>query len=145
MRIAKGNTKGENELFVSDISRICKINKQTIYYYERLGLIKPKRRTPSGYRVFSPETCERIEFIKKAQKLKIRLSEIRQILKVVDSGKKPCRHVLDLIDVKIQRAQKILKDIQDYISELKKLKRKWKKMDISRCRRKYCSIIEEIK
>jgi MerR family mercuric resistance operon transcriptional regulator len=143
--VSKGNVKREDELFVSDISRICKINKQTIYYYERLGLLKPKRRTPSGYRVFSKETCDRIEFIKKAQKLKLKLREIKQVLRIIDSGKKPCRHILDLIDVKLRRAKKILKDIQDYINELKRIRRKWRRKGLSRCGGKYCSIIEDTK
>ena len=43
-------------------------------------MIPKPRRTASQYRLYSPETVDRLQFIGKAQSLGLRLSEIKEVL-----------------------------------------------------------------
>lgn len=42
-------------LQVGEISRKLGLNPQTIYFYERIGLIPPAQRSESGYRLFTDQ------------------------------------------------------------------------------------------
>lgn len=48
---------------IGELAEKCNVNKETIRYYERIGLILKPDRTDSGYRIYSEETVDRISFI----------------------------------------------------------------------------------
>ena len=64
------------EYRIGEIAKTCNVNKKTIRYYERIGLISEPTRTDSGYRLYSDETVNRILFIKRIQDLGFTLTEI---------------------------------------------------------------------
>lgn len=90
---------------------------KTIRYYEAVGLLPPPRRSPSGYRLYDPEVLSRLEFIRKAKAVGLRLAEIREVLELWQVGRTPCDYVLTLLDAKLATL-----DVQ--IRELRKLRRR---------------------
>ncbi len=56
------------------------VNIATIRYYEKLELLPAPPRSNAGYRMFSPESVNRIRFIKHAQELGFSLKEIKELL-----------------------------------------------------------------
>ncbi|WP_407270650.1 MerR family transcriptional regulator [Radiobacillus sp. PE A8.2] len=74
-------------LAISEVARVCGVNIETIRYYEKRGLIQEPPRTASGYRSFSKEVIERINFIKRAQELDFSLSEIQKLIRITDNDK----------------------------------------------------------
>jgi MerR family mercuric resistance operon transcriptional regulator len=56
------------------------VNLETVRYYERRGLLARPPRTEAGYRQFSPDTAQRLRFIKRAQELGFTLDEVRELL-----------------------------------------------------------------
>ncbi len=77
----------------------------TLRYYERLGLLRPQRRSEGGFRLYGEEAVYRLRFIKSAQALGITLRDVRRILAVRDEGLAPCRHVLELLWRQVQRLE----------------------------------------
>ncbi|MGH8401042.1 MAG: MerR family transcriptional regulator, partial [Gammaproteobacteria bacterium] len=67
-------------LTVSRVARAAKVNVETIRYYQRRGLLRRPAKPAQGYRTYSPETVERIRFIKRAQELGFTLAEIENLL-----------------------------------------------------------------
>ncbi|UVT19679.1 MAG: MerR family transcriptional regulator [Nitrospira sp.] len=68
------------QLTISQFARIVGVNVQTVRYYERLNLLDPSTRRPSGYRVYGQEQVQRLRFIKKAQALGFTLREIAELI-----------------------------------------------------------------
>lgn len=66
-------------------------------YCERLGLLHPPVRSPARYRLYGQATVDRLRLIKGAQRVGLRLREIRELLKVVDRGQCPCGHTQALL------------------------------------------------
>jgi len=66
--------------WISEVAEKCNINKETIRYYERKGLIPKPTRTDTGYRMYTEETVRRIKFIKRMQELGFTLAEIYKLL-----------------------------------------------------------------
>jgi DNA-binding transcriptional MerR regulator len=54
---------------------------RAIHHYEEMGLIRPVARSKGGYRLFSPETLDRIRWVGMLQELGFTLSEVRNWLR----------------------------------------------------------------
>ena len=67
-----------SEMLVKDVEKRCHISKQTLFYYEKEGLIKPDRNE-NRYRDYSDEDVERIELIIKLRAMDISIATIKKI------------------------------------------------------------------
>jgi inosose dehydratase len=62
----------------------------TIRYYERAGLLPAPARTAAEHRRYDGTAVDRLRFIFGAQRLGLRLREIKTLLEVRDTGQCPC-------------------------------------------------------
>ncbi|QBK25307.1 Hg(II)-responsive transcriptional regulator [Ureibacillus thermophilus] len=107
---------------IGELADKCNVNKETIRYYERKGLIKETSRTDSGYRMYSEETVKRIGFIKRMQELGFSLSEIHKLLGVVDKDEVRCADMYSFVSQKIGEVQQRIKDLKRIENMLNNLK-----------------------
>jgi DNA-binding transcriptional MerR regulator len=77
-------------LTVSKLAARAGVRPDTIRYYERSGLLPAPRRTDGDHRRYGPADVDRLLFIRGAQRLGLRLAEIRELLAVRDTGTCPC-------------------------------------------------------
>lgn len=77
------------------------MSTDTLRYYERVGLLQPTARSAGGYRLYDDEVAERLRFIRRAQRLGLRLADIKEVLDVQDRGLCPCGHTRTLLDQRI--------------------------------------------
>ena len=107
---------------IGELAEKCSVNKETIRYYERIGLISEPDRTESGYRMYSQQIIDRLNFIKRMQELGFTLNEIDKLLVVVDRNESKCRDMYDFTVLKledIQRKIEGLKRIEQMLVDLK--------------------------
>lgn len=91
------------------------LTRDTLRYYERLGLLSPAGRTSGGFRVYPAQTLERLRFIKQAQTLGLTLHEIRDLLSYQDQrGLKRCRRVRDLLRTRLAELQAKLTELEEF-------------------------------
>ncbi|QUW23349.1 mercury resistance transcriptional regulator MerR1 [Sporosarcina sp. Marseille-Q4063] len=100
------------EFHIGELAEKCNVNKETIRYYERLGLIPKPSRTRSGYRIYTEQTVDRLKFIKRIQELGFTLNEIDKLLGVVDRDEAKCRDMYDFTVYKIEDIQRKIHDLQ---------------------------------
>lgn len=86
---AKGRD-GVRRLTVGMLATAAGISADAVRFYERNGLLPPPERTSAGYRSYTPAAVDRLQFIQGAQRLGLRLREIRDLLDVRDTGVCPC-------------------------------------------------------
>lgn len=65
---------------IGDVAARAGVNKQTLRYYERRGILGDPRRSTSGYREYPVDTVRLIRFIKRAQELGFTLTEIEELI-----------------------------------------------------------------
>ncbi|MED0677495.1 Hg(II)-responsive transcriptional regulator [Brevibacillus agri] len=107
---------------IGEIAKKCNVNKETLRYYERMGLISEPIRSDSGYRLYSEETINRILFIKRMQELGFTLTEIHKLLGVVDKDDVRCSDMYEFVVEKIKDVQMKIRDlkrIEQLLNELK--------------------------
>ena len=97
----------------------------TLRYYSDLGLLQPMKRGDNGYRYYSHDAIEQVEFIKKAQVLGFSLEEIKQILDVRDRGEQPCDLVRGLLNYKIKRLEIQIRKMTAFKQELEGYRTAW--------------------
>lgn len=96
------------------------VKNDTVRYYEDRGLIEEPPRTDSGYRQFSPNTVQRINFIKRAQKLGFTLAEIKELLELAD-GKGSAKDILKKTEKKITEIEQKISHLQTLRGSLNEL------------------------
>ena len=106
---------------IGKIAKKTALNVQTIRFYERAGLLEEAKRTPAGYRQFEENTVERIEFIRKAQKIGYSLEEIRELLSLSVSKENPCDRVRLMTEAKIVEINEKMRDLRELKSRLERL------------------------
>src|SRR4051794_41856435 len=84
-------------LRVAELAAVVGVGPDTVRYYERAGLLPPPRRTSSGYRSYDAGAVDRMRFIQGAQRLGLRLADIRTLLAIRDTGSCPCEPAADLL------------------------------------------------
>jgi DNA-binding transcriptional MerR regulator len=97
---------------IGTIAAAARISVDAVRYYERLRLLTPDGRTEGGFRTYSRDTLERLAFIRQAQRLGLRLREIRDLLQARGAGKQQCQRVrtllmqrLEVIDVQMNELE----------------------------------------
>ena len=48
---------------IGELANVVGLSPDTIRYYERVDLLPPPARTPSGYRIYSTQAVDRLRFI----------------------------------------------------------------------------------
>ncbi len=111
------------------IGQVCQrlgLNPQTVYFYERIGLIPSPQRTEAGYRLFSPQDVERLGFIVRAKSFGLTLDEIKEILALKDGRSLTCQAMYERLQQKVQ-------DIEGKILSLQRLREELLPL-VDRCR-----------
>lgn len=129
-----------NIYLISELANRAGVNKETIRFYEKKGLLAVPKRTTGGYRQYSQEDLERLVFIKNAKELGFALSEIKELLAIADGDIYKCRDVRQIAENKLEH-------INNQLKHLKKLKTTLTGL-VTECHRaktiKYCPIIESL-
>lgn len=107
------------ELTVSQLARAAGVGTETVRHYEVLGLIQKPIRSDNGYRMFKPESVERLSFIRRAKSLGFTLPEIADLLKLSDQRRTDS--ATDMLLLREAAAAK-LEDIENRIAELNKVR-----------------------
>ncbi len=114
------------------------ISKDTLRYYEKIGLLPRVARNSSGRRIYDTGDISRLRFIKRAQRMKFSLAEIGQLLEMRDDPQNVRVEVRAL-------TQRKLTDIEEYINELTTLRNEMQLL-VNLCANAEdgCPIIEDI-
>lgn len=102
-------------LTIGQLAKKAKVNIQTVRYYERRGLIPEPPRRRSGYRQYSHDDLERIQFIRHAQEVGFTLREISELLSLRVHPNTTCTQVRE-------RAKAKIAEIEEKIHALERMK-----------------------
>ena len=88
------------------------VNRETVRYYERRGLIPEPRRTTGGYRTYDESYVARIRFVKRAQELGFTLDEIEELLALRFDSDGDCGNVRARATEKLDEVREKIGDLQ---------------------------------
>ena len=94
---------------ISEAARLSGLPDKTIRYYESIGLLR-SRRLDNGYRDYSPEGVQSLQFLRRARDLGFSIEDCRSLLALHDD---PARASGDVKRVAEQRLQAIEKQLEE--------------------------------
>lgn len=100
--------KDMSVLTIGKVAESSQVTADSIRYYEREGLVRPARKSDSGYRLYTEEAIRRIAFIKQAQDCGFSLAEIRELLELRGTDKACCDDIYRIsVQKKLQLERRI--------------------------------------
>ena len=108
-------------LTVSHLGAEVGLSADTVRYYERLGLLPTPARTAAGYRQYGVDAVERLQFIKGAQRVGLRLREVGELLAICDQGLRPCGHTEALLRRRMTEIDAQVAELQAVRAELARM------------------------
>lgn len=105
-------------MLINEVVKRTGQSKDTIRYYEKIGLIKVVRSNSewNNYKDYSEENLNTLMAIKKAKSFGFTLNEIRDILIFVNTDKATCTNLMEQMNDK-------LKEIDQKINEMNSMKK----------------------
>lgn len=119
-----GERNMKDKYTIGELVKELKINKETVRYYEKIGLLSEIKKDSNGYRVYTKDDLDKIRFILIVKHFGFSLKEISILLsKVYD----------EVVCGNNEGVKKITEDkiseINDNIKELEKTKRVLEKIN----------------
>jgi MerR family copper efflux transcriptional regulator len=119
---------------IGEVARLASVRVDTVRFYERRGLLPEPARRPSGYRVYSMVTVERVRFAKALQHLGFTLDDVASVLADVDRGAATCA-------AERRRFEAVLLRVDEKLAELRRVRRRLVGT-LSRCESGECRLLE---
>jgi DNA-binding transcriptional MerR regulator len=100
-------------LRVGEVAEAAGVNRQTLRYYERRGLLAEPVRSPGGHRLYPTEAVTVLRVIKAAQRLGFTLDEVASLLEVSRHrhGQKPDAGLQTQARAKLVEVEERIRDL----------------------------------
>jgi MerR family copper efflux transcriptional regulator len=109
-----------------ELARAVGVSTDALRHYERLGVLPRAPRTTSGYRLYPPDTLERVKTVRHALRLGFTLPELAEILRIRDRGGAPCRRVLGMLQEKLDALQQRIAELQQTQKYMESMVSDWR-------------------
>lgn len=96
---------------IGELQASSGISRDTLRYYERIGLISARRQPGNNYREYDHRTLEELDFIHQTQAMGFRLGEIRQLLQARRSRILDCARGAELLGDKLAEVEQRLLEL----------------------------------
>ncbi len=96
---------------IGEVARQAGVSVDTVRYYERVGVLPPPDRRPSGYREFAPAAVERIQFTRELQSIGFTLTDVVDALAAHDAGGATCESERWRLDAALARVDAKLAEL----------------------------------
>lgn len=94
-------------LTIGALARAAGLPISTLRYYERAGLLRPRSRSASNYRLYGSADLQRLRFIRAAQVTGFTLEDVALLLRPSS-----CQRVQQLIEDRLSRVETRLAELR---------------------------------
>ncbi|WP_097027153.1 MerR family transcriptional regulator [Clostridium peptidivorans] len=112
----------KNKYLIGEVSNFFNISKDALRYYDKFGLIKPKKDELNGYRYYDEEDIVKLSYLTSLKELDMPLEDIKFILyhKSLSEINNIFKNQENVIDNKIKKLEKIKNTIVEYKEDFNK-------------------------
>jgi DNA-binding transcriptional MerR regulator len=112
-------------LRIGEVARRTGLPVKTIRYYCDQGLLQPRARSESGYRLFDEENLAELTIIRSLRAMDVSIPELVRILEVRRAGVCNCSVLKDSIAAKIESINLRIDELAASKDELARLLASW--------------------
>lgn len=113
-------------MIVNELAKITGVAPHVVRYYTRIGLLKPQRNSFNGYKHFSHDDIQRMEFIRQAQEYGFTLSNIATVLDQYDTeGCASCKTMYKLLCQRVKEHRRRLEEMATLLRRMEEALNRW--------------------
>ena len=120
------SAKPTPSLRIGEVARRTGLPVKTIRYYCDEGLLQPRARSESGYRLFDEEDLAELTIIRSLRAMDVSIPELARILEVRRAGVCNCSVLKDSITAKMESINLRIAELAAMKEELARLLGSWK-------------------
>ncbi len=120
------SAKPAPSLRIGEVARRTGLPVKTIRYYCDEGLLQPRARSESGYRLFDEENLAELTIIRSLRAMDVSIPELARILEVRRAGVCNCSILKDSIAAKMESISLRIDELAAMKDELVRLLGSWK-------------------
>lgn len=112
--------KDERLLLIGEIARLTGFSTKTLRFYDELGLVRPGARTAGGYRLYGPEEMAKLELVKQAKLIGLRLDETAELVELAAEGKRGevVHRLEEILEAKIEETRRRMAELAEFQEHL---------------------------
>ena len=104
---------------IGKVAKSVGISIQAVRFYEKKGLIKPGRRSSSGYRIYDENAIVRLKFIKNARGFGFSLNETAALVRLLESSRQErCSEVKEICLGMLKKYKEEMAQLNSRFTEL---------------------------
>jgi DNA-binding transcriptional MerR regulator len=119
------SAKSAPSLRIGEVARRTGLPVKTIRYYCDEGLLQPRARSESGYRLFDEENLAELTIIRSLRAMDVSIPELARILEVRRSGVCNCSLLKGSIADKMSSIDQRISELRTMKDELARLLDSW--------------------
>ncbi len=119
------SAKSAPSLRIGEVARRTGLPVKTIRYYCDEGLLQPRARSESGYRLFDEENLAELTIIRSLRAMDVSIPELARILEVRRAGVCNCSVLKDSIAAKLESIHLRIDELAAIKDELARLLGSW--------------------
>ena len=110
----------DERLLIGEVARLTGFPTKTLRYYEEIGLVRPTSRTEAGYRLYGPEEVARLEFVRQAKLIGLKLEEIKELVDLAAEGKRGevIPRLEEILEAKIEETRRRMAELAEFQEHL---------------------------
>jgi len=103
---------------IGEVAEMIGMTVEGLRYYDRRDLVRPARRSSSGYRLYGDRQVDRLRFVKASQEMGPSLEEIGELLEIRDGSEETCTAVRRRLETKLDQVRRRLELLQAMETDL---------------------------
>ncbi len=102
---------------VNDITKITGITRRTLHYYDEIGLLKAKKLSSRGHRLYDTDNFERLQIILFLKEMNLSLKDINNILQLSKKEQNIILgHHYEVLSRKKQKLENMMSNLERFLS-----------------------------
>jgi len=98
-------------LKIGEVAKRTGLSHDALRFYEERGILPPAQRTEGKFRMFPPNTLERLEFVQRAKALGFSLDQIQQLLDLRQSSSSDSHKVVELVEDQLREVDRRIAEL----------------------------------
>ncbi|MEF9958644.1 MAG: MerR family transcriptional regulator [Niameybacter sp.] len=116
---------------IGDVAKLLPISKDTLRYYDKLGIVSPKKSTQNNYRYYTREDLLALSYVLILRDLELSLEEIKGL--ICNNSLEGFHLLLDrqeqVINAKLTKLQRLKKNLCFFKDDILKVQNHFRKID----------------
>lgn len=133
----------ESNMKVSELAERLEITPDTVRFYTRKGFLFPIKCPINGYKEYSKEDKNRLQFIVNARQIGFSVKDIEQIFNHADKSESACPVVRQLIEERLLQTEQKFQQVKELRNNMRSAVEQWQSLpDKSSSNEIICHLID---